>query len=292
MKVFMPSKDRQNTISIPEAYEGYRPYIVLHNWHQMKLYISAGRVPTEDIIISNVPADTFGLTRQRQWVMDNLVDPGEWVCFSDDNVRWVEGLPAPHYYLHEIDLPHKCSSEWRQAYRTRVTPERFEAIFHEMVGYATILGVHLCGFGTNDNYYFRRRKWSLHKYVIGKLMFVQNVGIPYDHTISMEDMRMTAEHLLRFGKVLVNNYVRPEAGHYEAGGMGTYDERIPQRREDCIKLMGMFPGLFRYRKPGRVKGAVEDADLAFRLHSAAQLAKWRETMRDHVHYEYERDPVL
>ncbi len=291
MKIFIPTKDRPATILVPAAFEGFRPYIVVHNWQQMEKYVAGNCVPVEDIIISGACADTFGLTRQREWVLNNLVQPNEWICFADDNIRWVEGLPAPHYYSADIELPHKCSKEWRQAYRTPVTPERFEAIFNEMVGYAEVLGAKLCGFGTNDNYYFRRKHWSLHKYVIGKLMFVKNVGIPYDHTISMEDMRMTAEHLLRYGKVLVNNYVRPEAGHYESGGMGTYIERIPQRRLDCVKLMSMFPGLFRYRKPGKMKGAVEDADLAFRLHTSKQIANWRATMRTPVNCAVKRMSV-
>jgi hypothetical protein len=291
VKIFIPTKNRQDTISIPDAYQGHDWRVVVHSTAQRDLYWRAGRVPRKRIIVSFTPGDVFGLTRQREFVCNELVQRGDWFVFSDDNVRWVEGLPLPHYASDEIELPHECSKKWRALYRTRVTPARFDTLFAEMTEKAMGIGAHLCGFGTNDNYYFRRKHWSIHKYVIGKLMFVHNIGMPYDHTISMEDMRVTAEHLLRFGVVLVNNYVRPEAGHYEAGGMGTYLERIPQRRADCIRLLEMFPGLFRYRKPGNQKDAVADADLAFRLHSTKQIEKWRESMRAAVRYAGTREAV-
>ena len=89
---------------------------------------------------------------------------------------------------------------------------------------------------------------------------------------SAEDFRNTAEHLCRYGAVLINNYIFPVANHYEGGGMGTYQERIPVRKQDVRLLMEKYPGLFRIKDRSGFEPAT---DLALRLHTPKQIQAWR-----------------
>ncbi len=90
----------------------------------------------------------------------------------------------------------------------------------------------------------------------------------------MEDFYHTAMHLKMYGAAVVNNFCRPKAGHYEEGGMGKYADRVPVRQQDVIKLMEMFPNLFRVKNR---KGFIDNSDLQLRVNQNG-IERWRTSL--------------
>jgi hypothetical protein len=133
------------------------------------------------------------------------------------------------------------------------------------------------GFGTTPNFFFRDKRYREVGYVISKAAVRKNVGTPFAlDAQAMEDYAYTAETLLRYGKVLINNYIFPVAGHYEKGGIGTYAERLPKKIEASEILMKRYPMLFRHPKK---KGTDPKGELAIRFTSLKQVEQWRAFMR-------------
>ncbi len=289
MRIFIPTKGRSQTIKTHLALRGLDYLIVVHNETEWREYISNPTVPRGRVVISGVPTDTFGLTRQREWICNNLAYRGEWFLFADDNIKVIEAMPLPWYEEDDYTYVYKLfpgtrnnrpySKTWSGRFKEHADPDYFHWILDGMVAKANNVGARMVGFGTTTNYFFRSVHWATVRYISGKMYLLKNVGVPYNHTISMEDFNNTAEHLFRFGKVLVNNFVRPKAGHYESGGMGRLDERTLIRRADCIKLMEKWPGLFRYKK---LKATPPETDLAIKIYGEDKIEAWRASMRQPV----------
>jgi hypothetical protein len=189
-------------------------------------------------------------------------------------VRELTAVAMPEY-----DKPTLATTErgnWKALYSHDVPASRFIDIADDTIIMCKELGAHVAGFATNSNPFFRSKKFRSIGYVVGKLMLWHNVPFTWDHTVSMEDFRNTAEQTLLHGAVCINNYVFPVAGHYEAGGMGPYDARVAHRLDDVQRLLLRYPGFFRVRNR---KGFVRNTDLAVRMTNAKQVAYWRAGMR-------------
>lgn len=274
MRIFIPTKGRSQQIGAHKYFAGADYTIVVHNAAERDAYLQNPTIDPARLVVSDTAPDTFGLTRQREWICQNLVQPGEWFIFSDDNVTDFVAVPEPWYCQPTLDVQNG-REEWKALFDTPCPLARFFCIAQEMIDVATSKGAHWCGFATVPNFFFLGKKYRFSGYVIGKVTVSHNIGVPFDHTISMEDFNNTAEHLLRYGAVVINNFARPVASHYNTGGMGTYQERIPIRKQDVSRLMRKFPGLFRiHDRPGFVQGT----DLAIRLTTPTQIATWRRSM--------------
>ncbi len=247
LNIFIPSKGRAGSAYSVKTFPSAT--IVVHSKSEQKAYRECYH--EANIIVSGVKADAYGLTRQREWICNNLVSKNEWIVFADDNIRVVLALPEPHYLQSFIPIEPKkeICSHWRPLYRTLCAEERFlDEIVPDIVSHCKVVGAHLAGFPSTDNILFRKQKFRDVAYVSGKMMIWHNTGeIPFDHSITMEDFYHTAENLRLYGRSVVNNFVWPRAYHYESGGMGRYEERISLRKADVKILMGRYPGLFRVK---------------------------------------------
>ncbi len=277
VRIFIPTWNRAKTIRSHKVFEGADYTVVVHNVDQLEQYHENPTVDKDRIVISNVEPGSHGLTRQREWIMDNLVGYDEWILFADDNIRKLESVPEPLYSQDTIEFPKKYSGDWRKTYATPCSVPRLMEIINDMIYRADTMGAALAGFASVDNYYFRAVHWHTVKFVIGK-MFLQHSrwDFKYDHSISMEDYYLTARHFLEIGPILRNNYTRPHALHYVVGGMGRYEERAKYREADCTRLMEMFPGLYRRRKRSK------RADLDLKIRNEGDLAKWQMNMRSPI----------
>ena len=276
MKIVIPTKNREETIKTHRYFENCDYYVLVHNLRQFNKYkkysdetgLNMGRV-----IITNVKSDQFGLTRQREWACENLIDKDEWFVFADDNIKTIQAVGEPFYNEPVLDV--KGNKSLRDFYKAECSPDRFFEIVNEGINKADQYGVHHYGFSPVDNFFFRGKKWKEVAYIIGKLMVWHNTGrLQFDHKITMEDFELTAQSLLKFGCAMVNNYVYPVAGHYEKGGMGTVDERLKDRQKDVKILMDKYPGLFRLKSKD-----VDNPDLSLRFYDHAKVKQWRLMMK-------------
>jgi hypothetical protein len=278
MKIFIPSKNRAQTINthnlLPDA------TVIVHDKKQLREYRLHN--PSMNLEVSNVTADAYGLTRQREWVCRHLVKKNEWFIFADDNIRSLIAVVDPFYGIEELPLSDRASKQqgalWRPRFNAICDPKRFtDVIVPDTIRYCEQVGAHLAGFAITDNIIFRKKKFSACSYVIGKLMIWHNtLEIPFDHTISMEDFYNTAMHLKHYGACVTNKFVYPRSTHYQPGGMGTYDERVPIRKKDVKELIRRFPGLLRVHNR---EGFAPNTDLSLVYDRAAELTRLRNRFR-------------
>jgi len=278
MKFFIPTYNRYDTISTHKIFP--KAKIIVHNKEQYDLYRSNPSIRKKNLIISNAKTDQFGLTRQREFVTENLVEKDEWFVFADDNIKNISCVSDEYYNTEKIDFERiKDNKYWSSVFSNECCVDIFIEKCKEMIEISEKNNVRMCSFATTPNFYFRAKKYRFVGYCIGKLILIKNDQLTWDHTITMEDFRNTADHLLRFGVVLINNFIHPISGHYEKGGMGIYDERVEHRLKDVKKLMNTYPGLFCIKKR---KGFVDGTDLRMRFHSRKQIENWRNNFKSNI----------
>jgi hypothetical protein len=275
-RIFIPTKNRPETISTHRYFQGYDYWVLVHNQQQYDMYTASAeltKLNPDRILITNVKTDQFGLTRQREWVTQQTdrVTRDEWFIFADDNIKDIQAVDP--YYYNATSLPVQ-SEPFKDAYEQHCSPERFiTEIFSECTGFAESLGAHHVGFAVVDNFYFRGNHWKKVAYIIGKLMIWKNSEkLQFDHTITMEDFELTAQSILKFGCAPVNNFVYPVAGHYEKGGMGTKKERTSDRLHDVELLQKKYPGLFTVKT--RSDG---NPDLSLKFYTQKAAEEWRKS---------------
>jgi len=268
MRIFVPSKNRAKTIRTHKLFP--TATVIVHSQEEADAYERAQ--PGIHLAVSGVKADSYGLTRQREWVCKNLARKNEWFVFADDNVRSLIGVVDPFYEQASLPVKMEEGALWRPRFNALCSGERFlTTVVPDTIEFCKRVGAHLAGFATTDNIVFRREKFGRCGYVIGKLMVWHNVpDFPFDHTISMEDFYHTAINLVRYGVCVINRYVFPRSTHYQKGGMGTYEERIPVRQKDVAVLLRRFPGLLEVKDR---EGFAPNTDLRLRV-TEKTIAAW------------------
>lgn len=248
------------------------PYtIFLHNEEQRTEYLKNPTIDPASLVVTNVP---YGIAKQRQWIQDNFLNPDEWYITMDDNIDHITGV-EPSQYHHE-KLPVKDPSFDKKIFTWEYPLATFLMLFEEDRTYAESIGAFNIGYATTPNFFFREKKYRTVGYVISKLAIRKNCSIPFDkNVLAMDDFQYTAECLLRHGKVLINNYILPVAGHYQKGGIGTIIEREQMKIADGQYLMLKYPGLFRFN---RKSGMHPMADLSIRFTKEKQVTEWLQNM--------------
>ena len=250
----------------PSLFPGEFVTLVVSNEDQYNLY--AGTGTDLHIQIADV---TGNIAAKRQWILDNLVEEGEWIVMADDNIKGFRAIAEPWYSGPELD-------DTGILMEKPIEPKRVLDIILECQAEAENRGAKFVGFRTNSNPFFGRKKWNDVSYVSTKICLIKKDSrIRFDPEFPMRDeVQFTAEHLLRNGRTLVNKYMYPVANHYEAGGIGPLDSRLEKRREECRKLMLRYPMLFKFKK--NHKSTPPESDLQLRIHSTKQLIEWRNKM--------------
>lgn len=275
MKIFINSHNRAQTLTTPMIFDRYGiDYILLlHNEEQKKEYLKNTLVSPEKIVVANYPV---GMTGIRNFLLETMVDDGEWYAIIDDNITSFLAVKDEFYNEKELDVKGNPDF-YKNVYENEVTPLRMLEIFEESINEAEKRGAKLVGFASNTNFFFRGRKWRDVGYVIGKTQLIKKTDLRYDLNVdAMDDYLWTAQNIEKFGRVLINNYFVAIKKHYAKGGIGTYAERLPKKIKDSKYLVERFDGLFRYNNK---KTAEEKAELAIRFTDLKQVERWRAYMR-------------
>jgi hypothetical protein len=278
MKIVIPSFNRAETIRTHQYLEkgGVTDYkILLHSEACKAAYLKNPTIRPETLLVTGAQ---FGIQHQRQWIITNYVKKDEWFLTMDDNVRGIQCVHPFFYNADKLDVQHKHFDP--KIFQYEANSKQFIALCLKDIAYCEKQGIKFGGFASVPNYYFLGKKYRHVGYVISKIAIIKNSGITYDpNVMAMEDYAFTAENLLRFGKVLINNFIIPQAGHYEVGGIGTYEQRVPRKIIDCEYLMQKYPGLFRYKIKA---GCHPKAELQVRFTTTKQVEEWRSAMRNNL----------
>lgn len=268
--VYVPSYNRAETIKTTAWLDKSNvPYkVLLHSEQCKKDYLAAGRVKEKDIIVTGAP---FGVTSQRNWIVNNLAVKGEWYVSLDDNIRGMKRVVDKHYNKKKlnVDSPVISQADFSQSF----TAAEYLKLLEQDIAVAETIKAEYIGYATVDNYFFNSKKYKPVGYVISKACAVKYAGLQYDPDLeAMEDFGYCASQLVKNNCVLINSWIKPVAGHYEKGGIGTYEQRVPRKIVDCEYLMGKYPNLFRYKVK---KGCHPKAEIQIRFHSPKQVIEWK-----------------
>ena len=266
MEIYIPSYNRPDKIST-HLLLGDLPYkIVLDNEEQKSYYLMNKTIPPENIIVGNV----HGVVGVRSFIR-SLAKDGEWFVMLDDIARKITWCPS----IAET-LPVKTDKSLKKEFAHICSPQELMGVFENMTKIADEKCIYLCGFSTTPNFFFCANHYTYYSNVKGVAEIVKKSHIDWDENCyTMEEYDFMAAHLLYFGKVLVNNFVHFHKEHYQTGGIGTYQERLPLKIKHSKYIMEKYPGLF--YQPDK-KTAVKEGELMIKLHTAKGIERWRSDM--------------
>lgn len=241
----------------------------------------------KDVVASGIPLDVgiTGMVQMRDFVIDNVVDNGEWYISVDDNIARFTRVANP-YYLEDRCPVDACGVDWREVYGTPMTPAEFVEINQELISRceesATILG----GVGMLENPFFRPKKWMMPKYVKGKWYVHKNDDVPYrldPKVMIMSDWVKTLDTISRYGRTVVNDYAAALHMSWEDGGIGSMEYRMDARRTTLPWILEYFDGLV--TTPSNYKEGWGNLRLCKRGNSLQKWRKiWAETHTNHPVY--------
>jgi hypothetical protein len=213
------------------------------------------------------------LYENRNWIMQNLVAPGEWYIGMDDNVQRLNCVRKDYYdwdFIDNRDKPRNARS-WREVYRTNAT-RQLSPICDELMRQCEANGTVYGGFSSMENPFFRMRHWVHIRYVKSKLFVMKNEpGLRWKY-MHAHDIGLSVDTMVKYGCIVVNNFVHPLCTMYEPGGLGSSAERCDARRQTIQQIVVEYPGLVRLVEKGRGKSPVA----RFAVTSKEGLAKWKQ----------------
>lgn len=271
--IYIPSYNRAETIKTSVYLDECNiPYkVLLHSEGCKDAYLKAGRVKEEDIIVTGAP---FGITNQRNWMVENLAIKGEWYISLDDNISHFKRFDDHLFFSDDDVIDVDNPSVTQKNYNHRVSATEFIDNVKNDITEAEKRGAEYIGYATVDNYYFNSKRYRDVGYVISKAVAIKYEGLQYDKKLeAMEDFGYCAEQLVKNDRVLINGWMMPVAGHYEKGGIGTYEQRVARKIIDCKYLMEKYPNLFRLKVK---KDCHPEAEVQIRFNNVKQVKEWKE----------------
>ena len=269
--IYVPSYNRAKTIKTTKWLDksGLNYKVLLHTENCKNEYINAGLIHEKNIIVTNQPK---GITNQRNYICQNLAKNGEWYIALDDNISGFKRVVDKYFFTKKV-LEVESSKINQQDYNQEITALEFINILNDDIKTAEKIKAEYIGFSTVDNYFFNSKKYKTVGYVISKAVAIKYNGIDYDKNLeAMEDFGYCAEQLIKNNAVLINAWMKPICNHYEKGGIGTYEERLPRKIIDCEYLMRKYPNFFRYKVK---KGCHPKAEVQIRFNNPNQIIKWK-----------------
>lgn len=173
-----------------------------------------------------VPDDVRGITKTRNWILDNAGD--KWVVMIDDDVKcagWTE-------------LKGNCSA--RRSFTEAVWLDEFRKLFE----LTEDMQYRIWGIATQSalrSIY----PWSpilFHSYITGSCMGIVNNGIRFDESFPVkEDYEICLRCIKEDGGVVAARFIYWENSHWsDDGGCKTY--RTQEMEETCIRqLVAKYP---------------------------------------------------
>lgn len=269
IKVFIPSYNRPEKICSHLLFqhnpEKYEVKIVLHSQEQKDLYLASHPELEDLILISNVP-NSESIGGQRRFIR-NQVKHDDWYISIDDDVHGISRVIDELYYRATLTEEEAKNAE---NFNHIMTPQEFDKFVDETIKECEDMNIRICGFTAVENTLFRQRNNQLQSFIVG-IFFIEKKSddIVLNPAIKIkEDTELTAQYLLRYGRVLKKNYVKPVHKQYSAGGVGSKNARLSLNEEVAGLLIQNYPGLFTYRGDNK-------SEVTLAIRNDDQLKMWR-----------------
>lgn len=270
MKIIIPSHGRPSRIRTHLMFPaGTDYYVVVGDKSEAAAYKLNKTIDPARIVVHG---QGYGIGKARDWILRNMVEEDEWFVMSDDNNDIIHKV-SPLYYdkpvMHDfdnrkLDAIYKEACSWPDFMRA-VEADVREAAKHNL---------RLIGYATNSNPFFRKRKYRYVGHVTTKLCVIKKSQfVNFEREMMVrEEMQYCADNHFAFGGALINNYIYPNGKHYEAGGIGSNERRIPLKIKENAWLMRTYPGLFRYHNKA---GVPANTELVYAFTKPEQVQAWR-----------------
>jgi hypothetical protein len=282
-KILVISKGYIPRIRVHNLIRDLNYHFIFHNDQQRNNAIEKLNLHKCRTHVANTPEiGQASAAFNREWSERNLIDLNEWYVWIDDNVSHFTWLPRPWYDLERIDfdldwkhpdgreLMKQASYDWHHIYDTICPIRQILEIWEELIEKCEEENTVFGGLCINNNYFFRAKKWGHITRICTANAVAKNVGLPFRYwpECMIEDMARSIDVVARYGKVVVNKYVKPIKQFYEPGGIGSLQERIPNLEHASEVLMKMYPGLIEYTKG-------EKHQLSFKYKTQKTVDQWR-----------------
>lgn len=269
MRIYIPTLNRQDKIcthlTLGDAFDYY---IVVHDPLQLYQYKQNKTIPPERLICSYAPRN---ISAQRNWIRDNLVGKDEWFCMADDNISAFQIYPEPHYST--VLKYSKLDKQFKYLEKHWPPITELPKVIDETIAKAEEIGARFCGFSNADNWFYRNSKWRTVALICSKFCIMKNDDLRYDENITtMDDYEFSLRHMRHYGKVLVNAYAYPKAGHNQRGGLGPLSERGERKVADCKLIMERYPGWCKYKNR---KNSLPEAEICLKSYNPKTVDKLR-----------------
>lgn len=240
MKIFVPTRATISRMKTHLTLAGCDITWLVHTQEQGARLRDELGINPHKIHIHHVPEDLFGIATVRDYILENLVAPGEWYAAADDNIEYIHSV-VPELYNDEInDFPERW--EYEHPLLGLEVPPFLEELKNRCIQKGTVYG----GFGWMENPFFRKSKWQSYGYVKAKLMVAKNDGRKWrldPRVCVMSDHVKTFDTIATYGSVVVNRFVYVHHERFQPGGIGTYEQRLPGRTPTCDYIYEKFAGL-------------------------------------------------
>lgn len=253
---------------------GFKPVLVCDDSAQADVLRRDFGVRSKEIIVADgAPGPPSGAVYKRDLIAREVAARGEWLVWLDDNVSHLTCLRRD-LTADRIDLGDK-SVDWRHEFAHEATIKEAWDYIEETIDKAESLGTINCGFATEENFFYRARKWQYFGYCRSQFTLYKNDGSGWSPcpNLLIEDFYKSVDVVVRYGCVVVNRHLKPiKPVLFEAGGIGTLQDRLPYLQENCRWLMEHYPGLLSLSK-GR------DYHVTFAKRTFNTVSRWRRANR-------------
>lgn len=249
MRVFVFTYDRYDSISTSPMLEaeGIDHTVLCHTPEAREQFIAAGRVKADRLEVTHQPK---GLAYNRNAALDRMA-PGEWAVFLVDDLLSVQELDCYDAMAACGAVPITMGNqrEWRPRFKHPVPLAQFMRRCQAAAATADSYGAHLVGFAGYDNALYRARRWKLNTLADGRAWVVRKTHLRFDEQVQLiDDVCWTAQNILAFGAVLVDQWILPNCRRYTAGAYGTIDQRLAQKRREVAYLTRTYPQVCAVRR--------------------------------------------
>lgn len=281
MKIFIPSYRRADVASTPALLEasGVTDYKIVIRDTEYKAYLE--NFKRSNLMV--VGADDH-LSRVRELTRKKLRN-GEWCLHLNDNIRGFIQCNKTFYKKNSF-VPLEEGEKM-------ITRKRWQPIMNEKVSFSEFLnltildtvrecekrGSFIAGFASHENPAFRKQKYTDIGYVNGKALLLRNQGMSWNQSSESagDDYGLTAAHLYKNGRIMINKWGCALNTHYQKGGTGPYEDRLPSMLRMQEEMIGKWGDLFAIKNEGNEEG--RKGELRVRFRSLDQVENWRNNLK-------------
>lgn len=264
MRVFVFAYDRYEAMTTSKMLEAenIEHTVLCHTQEAADLFIKHGTAKPERIHITNNPK---GLAFQRNSALE-LMQENEWAMFLVDDLKTVTEL-RNHDKVLEATIPitQQNQSHYAERFKHHITMQQFVERGKQLASQCDKHKCHLGGFAGINNPLYRKKHWSINVLADGRAWVVKKSDLRFDENVHMiDDLSFTTLNIKRFGIVIVNQWVLPDCKRYGAGGYGSINDRLEQKKQEVKYLVETYPELVAYK---------DKAGQEYRSHAALRQRK-------------------